>query len=136
MKFSSKARYGLRAIYELGKNYSNEPLSNSKLAQLTRVSEDYLEKILSTLKKNGIVLSKQGLNGGYVLSVEPQFLTIGKVLTALEGPLYASECVEKNCDNPSCPNKEIFSLIYKNINEMLNNLTLQDILNKQNPQNK
>ena len=131
MKFSSKARYGLRVLYELGKSYScKEPLSSSKLAGLARVSQNYLEKIMSTLKKEKIVLAKQGLNGGYELAIPPQELTIGKLLTALEGSLYTSECVEKQCKNENCPNKEVFFFIYKSINETLEKLTLQDIINK------
>ena len=118
MKFSAKARYGLRAVYELGKNYENEtPISNNKLATLSRVSEPYLEKIMSTLKKQKIVVSKQGLNGGYVLNDDPKNLTLGKILTALEGNLYTSDCVEKNCPHTNCPNKTVFNYIYQTIED-------------------
>ena len=132
MKFSAKARYGLRAVYELGKNYENSetPISNSKLAVLTRVSEPYLEKIMSTLKKHKIVVSKQGLNGGYVLNAHPKDLTLGRILTALEGSLYTSDCVEKNCPHTNCPNKTVFNHIYQTINQTLDQMTLLDILNK------
>jgi len=131
MKFSSKARYGLRAVYELGKNYESEtPISNSKLALLSRVSEPYLEKIMSILKKQKIVVSKQGLNGGYILSVDPKELTIGRILTALKGNLYTSDCVEKNCNQVNCPNRNVFTFIYQSINATLNKMTLYDVLNK------
>ena len=131
MKFSSKARYGLRAVCELGKNFETEtPISNSKLATLSRVSEPYLEKIMSILKKHKIVLSKQGLNGGYVLAVSPKELTVGKILTALEGSLYTSDCVENKCNQLDCPNRNVFTFIYQSINQTLNNITLNDILNK------
>lgn len=131
MKFSAKARYGLRAVYELGKNYENEtPISNNKLATLSRVSEPYLEKIMSTLKKQKIVVSKHGLNGGYVLNDDPKNLTLGKILTALEGNLYTSDCVEKNCPHTNCPNKTVFNYIYQTINQTLDQMTLYDILNK------
>ena len=131
MKFSSKARYGLRAVYELGRNYETEtPISNSKLALLSRVSEPYLEKIMSLLKKQKIVVSKQGLNGGYILAVNPKELTIGKILTALEGNLYTSDCIEKNCNQVDCPNKNVFAFIYQSINATLNQMTLYDVLNK------
>lgn len=131
MKFSAKARYGLRAVYELGKNYGNEiAISNSKLATLSRVSESYLEKIMSVLKKQKIVASKQGLNGGYVLNDDPKNLTLGKILTALEGNLYTSDCVEKNCPHTNCPNKTVFNYIYQTINQTLDQMTLYDILNK------
>lgn len=130
MKFSSKARYGMRAVCELGKNYKNEtPVSNSKLATLSRVSEPYLEKIMSVLKKKNIVVSKQGLNGGYVLSRSPELLTVGEILTALEGNLYTSDCVEKQCSVKDCPNRSVFSFIYQSINQTLNQITLQDVLN-------
>ena len=129
MKFSSKARYGLRAVCELGKNFESEiPVSNSKLASLSRVSEPYLEKIMSVLKKGNIVISKQGLNGGYVLSKSPSELTIGEILTALEGNLYTSDCVENKCNVKDCPNRNVFSYIYLTINQTLNNITLQDVL--------
>lgn len=131
MKFSSKAKYGLRVVCELGKSYENsEPISSTKLASIANVSQNYLEKIMSTLKKENIVTSKQGLNGGYELNIPPKELTIGKILTALEGSLYTSECVERKCENKNCPNKEVFSFIYKSINETLNKITLQDIINK------
>lgn len=131
MKFSSKARYGLRVMCELGKSYkNNEPMSSSKLANLARVSQNYIEKILSSLKKQNIIIAKQGLNGGYELSLPPKELSVGKILTALEGPLYTSDCIEKKCDNKNCPNRELFFFIYKSINETLNNITLQDILDK------
>ena len=131
MKFSSKARYGLRAVCELGKNYESEtPISNSKLALLSRVSEPYLEKIMSILKKQKIVISKQGLNGGYFLAINPKELTVGKILTALEGNLYTSDCIEKNCTQVNCPNKNVFAFIYQSINETLNKITLYDVLNK------
>ena len=131
MKFSSKARYGLRAVYELGRNYETEtPISNSKLALLSRVSEPYLEKIMSLLKKQKIVVSKQGLNGGYILAMDPKELTIGKILTALEGNLYTSDCIEKNCNQVNCPNKNVFAFIYQSINATLNQMTLYDVLNK------
>jgi len=120
----------MRAVCELGKVYESEqPISNTKLASLTRVSQPYLEKIMSVLKKHNIVVSKQGLNGGYVLSCSPKDLTIGSILTALEGNLYTSDCVEKDCKNLSCPNKNVFSFIYHNINQTLNQITLQDVLN-------
>lgn len=131
MKFSSKARYGLRAVCELGKNYDTEtPISNNKLALLSRVSEPYLEKIMSILKKHKIVMSKQGLNGGYILAINPKELTVGKILTALEGNLYTSDCVEKNCNQVNCPNRNVFAFIYQSINATLNQMTLNDILNK------
>ena len=85
---------------------------------------------MSLLKKQKIVVSKQGLNGGYILAMDPKELTIGKILTALEGNLYTSDCIEKNCNQVNCPNKNVFAFIYQSINATLNQMTLYDVLNK------
>lgn len=129
MKFSAKARYGLRVVYILALNEGNgEPLSNSKLAGITNVSEPYLEKIMSCLKKANIVQSQIGIFGGYKLSDEPKNITVGSVLKALEGEIFTSECVHGDCHNKNCPNKDIFGTIYNKVNEVLENMTLQDVI--------
>ncbi len=129
MKFSAKARYGLRVVYILALNEkSGETLSNSKLAGLANVSEPYLEKIMSSLKKANIVQSQIGIFGGYKLSDEPKNITVGSVLKALEGDIFTSECVQNDCHNNKCPNKDIFGTIYTKVNEVLENMTLQDVI--------
>ncbi|MBR1984571.1 MAG: transcriptional regulator, partial [Clostridia bacterium] len=60
----------------------------------------------------------------------PKELTVGKILTALEGNLYTSDCVENKCTHLDCPNRNVFTFIYQSINQTLNNITLNDILNK------
>ena len=130
MKFSAKARYGLKVVYVLAKNYEDnkEPLSNSKLAIMAAVSEPYLEKIMSTLKKADIVESQIGMLGGYKLKHAPEKVTVGIVLKALEGEIFMSDCVKNNCNNASCPNKDIFNTIYLKVNQVLENMTLQDVI--------
>ena len=139
MKFSAKARYGLRAVYVLGENYLSQnnpadvshgfsdilPISSSRLAAVTGVSEPYLEKIMAILKKCGVVSSSMGAAGGYVLNHHPAQITIGRVLKVLEGPVFVSEC--SGCDS-NCPNKDIFSQIYHKIDNVLEELTLADVL--------
>ncbi len=129
MKFSAKARYGLKVVYVLAVNYEkSEPLSNSRLATMAAVSEPYLEKIMSCLKKANVVTSQIGMLGGYTLSKEPKAITVGRVLKALEGEIFMSDCVKNNCTNPACPNKDIFNKIYQKMDEVLEQMTLQDMI--------
>ena len=127
MKFSAKALYGLRAAFYLGQNYGKTSLSVSKLSGLAGVSSSYLEKIMHTLKKDGVVVSQMGASGGYVLSRPPPEISIGQILTSLEGDLFLSSCVAKDCKS-GCPNKNIFKIIYQNINHVLEGLTLQQMI--------
>ncbi|MDR0850259.1 MAG: Rrf2 family transcriptional regulator [Christensenellaceae bacterium] len=130
MKFSAKALYGLRASFVLGQNFGKVALSVSRLSALAGVSPAYLEKIMHTLKKDGIVTSQMGSSGGYVLSRPPPQISIGEILTSLEGDLFLSSCVANDCKSKNCPNKNIFEIIYFSINDVLSRLTLQQMMDE------
>lgn len=133
MKLSTRSRYGLLSIYELAKNQSKaEPLTIKTIAGRWALSEAYLEQLFSSLKKAGLVLSKRGAQGGYLLSRAPQDITIGEVILALEGSTSITDCVEsKKCgDTCNCPSRPIFAKIQESINQALNSMTLQDMLNE------
>lgn len=130
MKFSAKALYGLRAAFVLGENFGKTALSVNKLSSLAGVSSAYLEKIMHTLKKDGIVVSQMGASGGYMLSRPPPQISIGEILISLEGDLFLSECVANDCKSKKCPNKNIFEIIYISINDVLSKLTLQQMIDK------
>ena len=131
MKLSTKSRYGLRAVYFLAQHYSKgEPLSLTKIALETQVSEPYLEKLLSILKKAEIVETVRGAAGGYKLAQSPKLLTVGKILRALEDDLRIADCVNSNCSGKNCPNKSVFTRLYTQINNFLDGMILQDILDE------
>ena len=127
MKFSAKARYGLKAMYYLGLNYG-EKLSINRIASLTGVMVPYLEKIMRSLKKGGFVSSERGTSGGYYLCYPPEFITIGQILKVLEEDLFTSECVKNHCTDKNCPNKLIFKTIHDGINDFLHKLTLKEMI--------
>ena len=98
MKMSSKARYGLYAAVELAKNYnSDEYLNVSTLSQATGVTEKYLEQIIALMKKAGIVSATRGASGGYKLTAEPDAITVGQVLRAVEDNLEIVDCLHAEC---------------------------------------
>ncbi len=126
MKLSTKGRYGLRVMYYLG-SMGEGVMSLSELSYKTGVNAPYLEKILGMLKKAKLVTTERGANGGYMLSDSPNNISIGQILRSLEGNLYLADCNSGKCTQ-KCPNKDIFNYLYKQINEVLDKKTLQDMI--------
>ena len=79
MKLSTKGRYGLRAIVDLAVNQQQGPVSISSIAARQSLSENYLEQLMSRLKKAELVRSVRGAQGGYVLQRDPEKISVGDV---------------------------------------------------------
>ena len=128
MKLSSKSRYGLNAMYHLA--IENETyVSLTELAKRTNISQPFLEKVLAELKKDGLVNSTRGSQGGYVLSRKPIDITVGQILRTFEKDLIIINCSGKNpCTNFNCPSKGIYKVIYQRLNNVLDEITLQDMI--------
>src|SRR5208283_2403238 len=84
---SKKAIYGLQAAILLAKRYDSGPMLITNLAKEGHIPKKFLEAILLELKKNGILNSKKGKGGGYVLGKDPQDISVGDIVRALDGPL-------------------------------------------------
>ena len=135
MKLSTKGRYGLKAMFQLA-IYKNEgPVSLKTIASKQNISEQYLEQIFSSLKKSGLVKSVRGAQGGYLLGKEPKDITVGDILIVLEGPVSLSDCVldEDVCENSGkCVTKVVWEKIKKGIDDVINSITLQDMIDDHN----
>ena len=105
MNFSTKGRYGLRAMIDLAV-YSEEAVPISSIAARENISECYLEQLAAKLKKAGLVVSTRGAQGGYRLARPSSEISVGDVLRALEGSVNAVECPglleEESCQNSEC----------------------------------
>lgn len=94
MKVSTRSRYGVRAMLELGLNFPGGPMPLRTLASRQEISAKYLEQLLIPLKSAGMVRSQRGARGGYMLAVDPEEVTLLMVVRALEGPMSLVDCVE------------------------------------------
>ena len=92
MKLTTKGRYGLRAVIDLAMYAKTEPVSLSDVAERQNISISYLEQLIAKLKKAGIVQSTRGAQGGYALAKEPEEISVGEILRALEGSLSPVDC--------------------------------------------
>jgi len=133
MIISTKGRYGVRAVFVLAQKYTEGPQSIKSIAQDQSISETYLEQLFATLRKSGIVKSTRGANGGYILADDPSKISVGAVLQALEGPLAPADCVTTGCKSSSeCTTHAIWMRIYEGINNVVNSISLQDMLDDYN----
>ncbi len=132
MKLSTKSRYGLNAMYHLATSNNNGVVSLKELSVKTQVTQPYLEKVMGILRKGKLVTTTRGVMGGYKLAKSPSEITIGEILRILEKDLIFSDCVNsQKCTNRSCPNKNIFNLIYVKLNNVLDEITLQQMIDNQ-----
>lgn len=92
---SKKSKYGLKALLVLAEEAGGEPIQSAKLAERQRLPKKFLEAILLELKVSGLVQSRKGRSGGYVLSRKPGDITVGEVIRALDGPLALVPCVSQ-----------------------------------------
>ena len=90
---SKKTKYGLRALLFLAAEGGAKPVQVSELAEKQRLPRKFLEAILLELTRHGLLLSKKGRGGGYLLSRKPGDITVGQVIRVLEGPLALTPCV-------------------------------------------
>ncbi|MFD1293595.1 RrF2 family transcriptional regulator [Lutibacter holmesii] len=109
---SKKTKYGLKALSYLAKQEKHVPVLISEISESENISKKFLESILLTLKKSGILASKKGKGGGYYLLKEPKDIKISSIIRMLEGPIAMLPCVSLNyyqkCDD--CHSEERCSL--------------------------
>jgi Rrf2 family protein len=92
---SKKSKYGLKALLVLAQDDGLGPLLVSDISAREAIPQKFLEAILLELKRHGMVDSKKGRGGGYLLRRRPTNITFGEVIRVLDGPLAAVSCVSQ-----------------------------------------
>jgi Rrf2 family protein len=100
MLISTKGRYALRVLIDMAEHQSEGYVPLKEIAQRQEVSEKYLESIVKSLVKDGILVGVRGKGGGYRLSKSPERLTVGSILRLTEGSLAPVACLESGA--PPC----------------------------------
>lgn len=141
MKLTTKGRYGLKAMLDLASHASEGQIALKSIAERQNLSENYLEQLFAALKKAKLIKSVRGSQGGYSLAQGADSITVGSVLRALEGSLAPVDCVHEEtpsaCENfDSCATKLIWEKIRDSINNVVDSLTLQDLIEEYNGKRK
>lgn len=135
MRLSTKGRYGARAMLDLALNSSEGPVLLRDIAKRQEVSEKYLEHSITTLRKAGLVRSIRGARGGYVLAKSPSQIRLSEIMEVLEGSMAPVECVDdpQVCQRAQlCVTRDIWAKMKEAIDNILESITLQDMVERQN----
>jgi len=112
---------------------SSENVTLKSVSERENISEKYLEQIFSALRKNGLVNSKKGAQGGYTLSKSMSKITVGDILRVLEGDLLVVQEDETEKDiMDKCIQKNIWDKLNSSINSIVNSITLEDLFYEYN----
>jgi len=133
---SQKAKYALRALLALCKVPPESSLMIAEISKAQAIPKKFLEQILLELKRAGIVMSRRGRLGGYVLLRPADRLTFGEVLRLIDGPIAPLPCLSKiayrrcaDCqDEASCEIRHVFAHVVKAQRDVLDHTTFADAL--------
>src|SRR5215208_7692658 len=93
MRLTMRSDYGAHAVIELARRFGQGPVQCAEIAASQKIPEAYLDQLLSSLRRVGIIRSVRGPHGGHELARDPRQLTLGEVVTALEGPVVPQDFV-------------------------------------------
>ncbi len=135
---SKKAKYALKALLFLLKNEDRGTILIAEISEQERIPKKFLEQILLELKKQGILQSKRGKEGGYFLGKPADEIGIGQVVRIIDGPLAPIPCVSKmayrRCDEcideKTCEIRNLFLQVRDATIEILDNTTLAGLEQK------
>ena len=133
MKVSTRGDYASRALLSLALHTDTEgPTSVRDIAERTGLPQPYLEQILLALKGAGLVRSKRGVGGGYVLARPPAEISLSEIIAAVDGPIVAGDFGEPHqngaCDHEGqCVLLAIWAEVGDHMRRYLDQITLADI---------
>jgi len=137
VRVSAKADYAVRAMIELVDGAEDAPLKGEVVSQSQDIPVRFLENILSELRHAGLVHSRRGTDGGYWLAKPPNAITIADIIRAADGPLATvrgEPADELDYAEDAKPLQEVWIALRANIREVLETVTLADVVGGQLPE--
>jgi Rrf2 family transcriptional regulator, cysteine metabolism repressor len=134
MKISTKTRYGTRAVVEIASHYGKLPVKRKTIVNRHNIPDSYLENILLILKANGIIITKRGVSGGYVLSRKPSEITLLEIVNIFEGSLVPVACLENSeiCEQwEVCSTRDVWMKLKEAQERVLKNITIGDLVSRE-----
>lgn len=133
MYVSQKSQYTLRALFELAKRQGSEPTTAAEIAQAQAIPPRFLELILQGLRAKGMVDSRRGKQGGYVLNIAPASISVGDIIRGVDGSFAPVECVTgrtpEHCPlRGQCAFMGLWQKAHDAIQQVFNNINLQDLI--------
>jgi Rrf2 family protein len=139
VRVSAKADYAVRAMVELAAagEGQDEPVKGDRIAEPQAIPVRFLENILAELRHAGLVQSRRGTDGGYWLAKSPDDITIAEIVRAVDGPLATvrgEPADELVLEGDARPLREVWIALRANIREILESVTLADVVSDDLPE--
>lgn len=137
MKITALEEYGLRCLLQLAREGQNSLVTVSQIAQSESLSNEYVSKIMTLLRRAGLIESVRGVTGGYRLVKPSGEITVADVSLAVSQPIYddefcighkglATECIHSDL----CGVRTVWKAIADRVNETMRNITLENVLER------
>ena len=135
MRVSTRGDYACRALLSLALHEGDVPTSVRDIAERTGLPQPYLEQILLALKGAGLVRSKRGVGGGYVLARAPENLTLGQIVAAVDGPIVVGDFGEPHaggaCNHEGqCVLLSVWAEVGEHMRAHLDSFTVADMVRR------
>jgi Rrf2 family protein len=100
MRITTTSRYGVRALFDVAYHGGGQPTQIKDISRRQKISQRYLEQIFNKLLKAGLLKSRRGPRGGYMLSRDPAEITVGDIIAAAQGPIVPVRCLAEGTHEP------------------------------------
>ena len=139
MMFSTRAEYGVRVMVDLARRGGVEPVPLAEIADGEGLPLAYLEHLVARLRRAGLIESRRGAHGGYMLARPAEQITMAEVVEALEGRIAPIECISSSpdgtirCSRESdpdhvCTTKVLWTRVRAAIVQTLQETSLADLI--------
>jgi Rrf2 family protein len=131
MRISSKGEYGIRALFDLAQHYGQGLIQSDEIARRQGIPVNYLNQMLITLRKAGLIESQRGPQGGHTLARAPEQINLLEALVALEGSLIIHEATREDGTALQSHDSDFIHEVWENlratIEHTLQGVTLEDL---------
>lgn len=135
MKVPMKVDYGVRALVELASHQGDRPIQTSEIAARQSIPEAYLDQLMTTMHKFGLVRSRRGPSGGHTLAKDPSDINLGMVMATLEGNTHLVDCLVEpdECSlSDTCAQRDVWKSVEDAMQDLLRATTVADLAYRQN----
>lgn len=134
MRITTTSRYGVRAVFDVAYHGGGQPTQIKDVARRQDISQRYLEQIFNKLLKAGLLKSRRGPRGGYMLAKDPSEISVGEIINAAQGPIVPVRCLEDDgpgthsCDIvDSCITRHVWEETQRLLVEYFGSVSIADL---------
>jgi Rrf2 family transcriptional regulator, iron-sulfur cluster assembly transcription factor len=136
MKMSTKGRYAVMAMIDIGQGDGARPVSLAEIAERQDISQEYLEQLFGKLRRAGLVTSARGPGGGYFLARHKAEINLADVILAVDEPLRVTRCsgdaVDGCVKGEKCCAHDLWASLGRQMMYFLESVTLEDVVENRN----